>query len=919
MSSLISMLREPCVKRFAPALAIWSALAALTLTETASAQLNREQSSATSKISYSNRSFTINGKPTWVYAADLEYWRLPRELWRDRLMRAKRAGYNTITSYVPWNLHEPVQGKFHYEDNLDLDAWLALIKELDMYVIVRVGPYICAEVDYGGFPPWLVDVPNIKIRGSNAAYLTRVDAFFESIFPIITKHQITKGGTVVVVQLENEHYPAGGTYQTRLVDKARSLGMVVPYIWSAIANGNSHDPGAFPNLATKGFMTEQWIGWIGRYGPPNTTDLNTYNNQTWRMLGSGSGGTNHYMTIGGTNFGYTASADQRVTSYDYGSPIGELGQIRAGLHSVKQTGWLAQSFGTLFATSTNGSAEVSGMPTNLASYAHTSSAGKAAMVSGGSGTFQINWKNKGITVPTSGSWSLQSGNSAHFLADVPVTANATLDYSATGILCQKKFGSKVHFVLYATPGNSAGDIAFVFKTAPTTAPGAPWTWNANAKRASLRFTYPTADTVQEIVLDDGAGQTIHLLVMNNNLSNKTWITDSSIVTGAEYLDEFENLHFPAAGGKAAVFTATGRRTVVKEATSGPSAKSFADGWKWIASPEVGVSYDDASWKSSATPQTMTSYGWSNGYGWYRATFTAATAGSATLTLPNAQGGAFVFVNGSWVGNKTSQSIPLKQGVNTLAVLSNAPLRDKMFNTYDFTPSDKQRAGFWGTVSINGAAVGPWRFRGGFEGVDESPMMGTISNASWSALQARSWSAAAAPADNVPRLWKMDFPYTPPVNASQTWTLSAKVTDGTQGVVWINGHCLGRQLTNQPPLFVPECWLKENNTIVVLTQGGGAPQGYSLTPVEYRSFAKSPAASVAVKYNRLVGKAEGNTTILSTGNGLSFPAGFAGTTGNLAIYDLHGVLVGNVAVRDGQPLQPGGKPIPRGVFIARPEK
>jgi len=898
-----------------------SLISGLLLADTASAVLYHEQSSATSTITYSNRSFTIKGKPTWVFSGDVEYWRLPRELWLDRLMRVKRAGYNSITSYISWNLHEPVQGQWHFEDNLDLDAWLSLIDSLGMYAIVRAGPYICAEVDLGGFPPWLADVPNIKIRGTNASYLAAVDSFYGRIFPIISKHQITKGGSVITVQLENEYYPAGGAYQTHLVDKAHALGMVVPYIWSNIYNGSTYEPGAFPDFSTKGMMTEQWTGWITRYGPSAASDVTTYDNQTWKMLGAGTGGTSHYMAIGGTDFGYTSSPDQRITSYDYGAQIGELGQIRQMLYSVKQTGYLANAFNGIFATSTNGSSEVSGLPGTLASYTQTSSAGKAAMVSGGSGTFTVNWKNKSVTVPSTGSWSLTSGYCAHFLADAPITSNATLDYSATGILGQKKLGNKNYLVLYATPGNAGGDIAFVYKTAPTTAPGAPWNWNATAKRASLRFTYPTTDTVNEVVLDDGAGQTINLLVMSESMSNRTWFTDSSIVSGAYYVDEFENLQFPAAGGKAYVFSKGAMQTVTQAASTGQGAKSFASGWSWISSPEVGTSYDDAAWKQTASAQDMVSYGWPNGYGWYRTTYTATAAGTATLAIPKLQGSAFIFVNGTYAGTSTSQSITLKQGANSIAILVSAAERDKQYNTLDFTPPDIIKSGILAGVTIGGSSTGPWKFRGGFEGVDESPMMGTITPASWTAMLAKTWSTGAAPSDNVPRLWRMDFSYTPTPNALQTWTLTASVNSGTQGVVWVNGHCLGRQITNQSPLFVPECWLKANNTIVLVTQGGGAPSGYSLASVEYHSLAKSPVVSTSVKgLAQQAGRATGSGMLLSTGGKLTLPSGFAGKDGSLAIFDLQGhLLASKVALRNGQPILPAGQSIPRGVFLAKFEQ
>jgi beta-galactosidase len=764
------------------------------------------------------------------------------------------------------------------------------------------------------------------LRSSNTQYLQCVDAFFASVFPIITKYQITtNNGPVICVQIENEHYPAGGAEQTHEVDKAHSLGMVVPYIWSSIYNGGSgYDPGAFPDLSTKGFMTEQWMGWISRYGPPGSSDAVGYNNQTWRMLACGSGGTSQYMAHGGTNFGYTAAPDQRITSYDYGAQIGELGQIRPVLYSVKQCGWLANTFSPLFASSTNGSSQVSGLPGTLASYAHTGSGGKAAMVTNGSGSFQITWTGKGITVPTTGNWSLQSGDCAHFLADVPITGNVTLDYSATGILCKKKFGTKNYIVLYGTTGNTGGDIAFVYTTAPATTPTSPWTWTSASKRASMRFTYPTTDTVNEVVLDEGTGQTINLLIMSNSMSNRTWVTDSCIVSGAEYVNENNNLEFTTAGGKAYIYAGGAMQIVTQAASSGQSAKSFSSGWSWIASPEVDASYNDASWKQSTAPQDMASYASPNGYGWYRATYTAGSAGSATLSIPKVQGNVEIFVNGAWAGNSTSQSITLKQGANSIAILVSGSERDKVFNTFNYSPPDICKTGILGSVTIGGSSVSSWRFRTGFEGVDESPMMGTISSASWTALLAKTWSTGTPAADHVPRLWRMDFTYAPPANGRQTWTLTGTVTAATQGVVWFNGHCLGRQITSQPALFVPECWLTANNTIIVLTQEGGAPQGYSLTPVEYHSFATTPYTGVSQKSGLAapsVLQSHGIwAPLVISGNKLSLPVQYKGREGHIAIYDMHGRFVGRIGVKQGTPDNiPIGNMVSNGVLIGRFEK
>jgi beta-galactosidase len=127
-------------------------------------QFYHEKPAATPFVTYNSRGFIVKGNPAYIFSGDIDYWRVPKELWRDRLTRIKRSGFNTVTFYTYWNLMESLQGQFHFEDNLDVDAWLSLIEELGMYAVVRAGPYVCAEIDFGGNPPWTVDIPGIAYR-----------------------------------------------------------------------------------------------------------------------------------------------------------------------------------------------------------------------------------------------------------------------------------------------------------------------------------------------------------------------------------------------------------------------------------------------------------------------------------------------------------------------------------------------------------------------------------------------------------------------------------------------------------------------------------------------------------------------------------------------------------------------------------
>ena len=123
------------------------------------------------KLTVKGNRFLMNGEPFTVAAGAMHYFRVPREYWRDRLLKIKACGFNTVETYTAWNLHEPREGEFDFSGNLDLGAYLDLIAELGMCAIVRPGPYICSEWEFGGFPWWLLKYDGIKLRCAVELYL----------------------------------------------------------------------------------------------------------------------------------------------------------------------------------------------------------------------------------------------------------------------------------------------------------------------------------------------------------------------------------------------------------------------------------------------------------------------------------------------------------------------------------------------------------------------------------------------------------------------------------------------------------------------------------------------------------------------------------------------------------------------------
>jgi beta-galactosidase len=297
--------------------------------------------------------FRLDGEPFRLISGALHYFRVHPGQWRDRLRKARLLGLNTVDTYVPWNLHEPRAGEFRADGGLDLERFLRLAAEEGLYVLVRPGPYICAEWEGGGLPAWLLAEPDMRLRSTDPRYLEAVERYFGALLPRVAPYLGTRGGPVLAVQVENEFgaYGDDQPYLRHLVELLRAHGVDVPLFTcdqpADLARGSV--PGV---LATANFgsrvtenlarlrahqgegplmCAEFWNGWFDRWGglhasrPPESAaeDLD-------RLLAAGAS-VNLYMFHGGTNFGFTSGANDKhtyrptITSYDYGAPLDEAG------------------------------------------------------------------------------------------------------------------------------------------------------------------------------------------------------------------------------------------------------------------------------------------------------------------------------------------------------------------------------------------------------------------------------------------------------------------------------------------------------------------------------------------------------------------------------------------------------------------
>ena len=187
------------------------------------------QGAATSahQIGIEGGHFVLDGKPLQIISGELHYERIPREYWRDRLQKARAMGLNTVSTYVFWNVHEPKPGVYDFSGSLDVAAFIRTAQEEGLYVILRPGPYACAEWDLGGLPAWLLADPDIVLRSGDEKFLAPAERWLQRLGRELAPLQITHGGPIIAVQVENEYGSFGDdhAYMKRILAALRNAGL----------------------------------------------------------------------------------------------------------------------------------------------------------------------------------------------------------------------------------------------------------------------------------------------------------------------------------------------------------------------------------------------------------------------------------------------------------------------------------------------------------------------------------------------------------------------------------------------------------------------------------------------------------------------------------------------------------------------
>ncbi len=312
-----------------------------------------------------NKTFLLNDKPFVIKAAEMHYPRIPRAYWEHRIQMCKALGMNTICLYVFWNIHEPEEGKFNFTGNNDVAEFCKLAQKHGMYVIVRPGPYVCAEWEMGGLPWWLLKKKDIALRTQDPYFMERVRVFMSEVGKRLSSMQLANGGNIIMVQVENE-YGAYGTnkpYVAEIRDIVRSSGFdkapLFQCDWSSNFENNALDDllwtinfGTGANIEwqfkrlkelrpeTPLMCSEFWSGWFDHWGAKHETRSADELVSGMKEMLDRNISFSLYMTHGGTSFGHWAGSNfpgyvPDCTSYDYDAPINESGRVTPKYFKVR--------------------------------------------------------------------------------------------------------------------------------------------------------------------------------------------------------------------------------------------------------------------------------------------------------------------------------------------------------------------------------------------------------------------------------------------------------------------------------------------------------------------------------------------------------------------------------------------------------
>lgn len=647
-------------------------------------------------MTYDGRSFLLDGRRLWIVSGSIHYARVPRELWVDRIHAARLAGLNTIETPVFWSRHESRPGQFDFKGDNDLRRFVELVGQADMRCILRVGPYVGSGWDMGGLPPYLLDLKGVAMRTHNAPFLEASARFFGALADQVRDLQATAPGAggesgkpIILVQNETAwtcgHDTLAAQYLGELNRYLREAGFTVPVInannlWQSVEGEIDAWSGSDDLLAAM-----RQLGAVAPGQPRLVASLPTGGLDVWgrarsapvpghllqrRMAEVLAGGGQFNLTPfhGGTNFGFSAGRNPEIpdayitTSNDRGAPLGETGGPNPGFGPVRRLATFASRFARTLAHAEIEAAPIMAGPTARSLGAGTVDGGgfavaalrgphghvafvfdrnPAAAESGTIRTLEL-LLGDGSSLPM----ALGRQSVAWCVLDVHLGGRATLNFST---LCCLGYRGRV--LVCFGPAGASGAVSIN---------GAP-----------LEVDVPDGDTplVQE-------HEGVTLVVVGEDLADRTFITDGAIYVGIESIDASQQPTGARSRSAVRIDTETGAvRPLAADRNSArhPAAPTLGE-WSRAGMDDY-CAGSSARFASIDRPLDLNRLGSSFGYGWYRAVVRSAGAKRIRAMLPQSADRVHAWADGKAlgvIGHGASEdlAVPLRKSTTLVMLAEN---------------------------------------------------------------------------------------------------------------------------------------------------------------------------------------------------------------------------------------------------------